>query len=99
MLLYSIRRLLASVLVLVASSFLVFILAAATADPLAVYRQRQPPPPPEFFAAKEHELGLDQSLPERYWNWITGIAHGDFGKNVDGNPIRPDLLQRLEVTG
>ena len=28
-----------------------------------------------------HELGLDQSLPQQYLTWITGIAHGDFGSS------------------
>ena len=58
MLLYSIRRLLASALVLLASSFLVFVLVAQTVDPLAQYRTRQPPPPPQFFEQKRAELGL-----------------------------------------
>ena len=53
MLLYTMRRALASVLVLLASSLLVFVLTAATVDPLAQFRTRQPIPPPEFFAAKE----------------------------------------------
>ena len=62
MLLYSIRRLLASFLVLLASSFLVFVLVAQTVDPLAQYRTRQPPPPPQFFEQKRDELGLDQPI-------------------------------------
>jgi len=98
MLLYSIRRLLASFLVLLASSFLVFVLVAQTVDPLAQYRTRQPPPPPEFFAQKRQELGLDQPILVRYWHWLTGILHGDFGNNISGNPVRPDLFERLGVT-
>lgn len=98
MLLYSIRRLLSSALVLLASSMLVFALAASSADPLSAYRSRQPPPPPAFFAAKREEFGLDQPLPVRYWNWLTDLLRGDFGNNIDGNAVRPDLFQRLEVT-
>ena len=86
MLLYSVRRLLSSVLVLLASSVLVFAMAAGTADPLAVYRTRQPPPPPEFFATKAHEYGLDQSIPVRYWHWLTNLLQGNFGKSIDGEP-------------
>lgn len=98
MLLYSIRRLLASALVLLASSFLVFVLVAQTVDPLAQYRTRQPPPPPQFFEQKRQELGLDQPILVRYWHWLTGILHGDFGNNISGNPVRPDLFERLGVT-
>jgi peptide/nickel transport system permease protein len=98
MLLFSIRRLLSSILVLLASSILVFFLAAASADPLSVYRTRQPPPPPEFFAAKTAEYGLDKPIPVRYWNWLTGLLRGDFGNNIDGQPVRPELFSRLGVT-
>jgi len=98
MLLYSIRRLLASALVLLASSFLVFVLVAQTIDPLAQYRTRQPPPPPQFFAQKRAELGLDKPIFVRYWDWLTGILHGDFGLNINSQPVRPDLFERLGVT-
>jgi glutathione transport system permease protein len=98
MLLYSIRRLLASALVLLASSFLVFVLVAQTVDPLAQYRTRQPPPPPQFFAQKRTELGLDDPILVRYWHWLTGVLHGDFGLNINSQPVRPDLLERLGVT-
>ncbi len=98
MLLYTMRRALASVLVLLASSLLVFVLTAATVDPLAQFRTRQPIPPPEFFAAKEKELGLDQPIFVRYWDWLSGVLTGDFGKNVAGNDVGPTLFARLGVT-
>jgi len=98
MLLYTVRRLFASVLVLLASSALVFLLVATTIDPLAQYRTRQPPPSPQFFAQKRAELGLDKPLPQRYWEWLTGVVHGDFGNNVGGNPVGPTLFTRLGVT-
>jgi peptide/nickel transport system permease protein len=98
MLLYSIRRVLSSVLVLIASSMLVFGLAAASADPLAPFRTKQPLPPPEFFKQKAHDFGLDQPVPVRYWHWLTGLLRGNFGNDIDGNPVRHDLLQRLGVT-
>jgi peptide/nickel transport system permease protein len=98
MLLYSIRRLLASILVLLASSAVVFVLVAQTVDPLAQYRTRQPPPSPEFFAQKRIDLGLDQPILTRYWHWLTGILHGDFGNNINGVPVGPTLWARLGVT-
>jgi len=98
MLLYSVRRVLASILVLLASSALVFVLVAQTVDPLAQYRTRQPPPPPQFFEQKSHELGLDQPILVRYWHWLTGILHGDFGNNINSIPVGPTLFTRLGVT-
>lgn len=98
MLLYTIRRMLASILVLVASSALVFFLVAQTIDPLAQYRTRQPPPPPEFFQQEREKLGLDKPILGRYWDWLTGIVHGDFGNNIAGNAVGPTLWARLGVT-
>lgn len=98
MLLYSIRRLLASALVLLASSALVFVLTAQTVDPLSVYRTRQPPPSQIFLAQKRAELGLDQPILQRYWDWLTGVLHGDFGNNINGVPVGPVLFQKLGVT-
>jgi peptide/nickel transport system permease protein len=98
MLLYTIRRLLGSVLVLLASSLLVFVLAASTVDPLAQFRTRQPLPPPEFFAQKRAELGLDKPVLLRYWDWLTGVLRGDFGKSIGGSDIGPTLFTRLGVT-
>jgi peptide/nickel transport system permease protein len=95
---FTIRRVISSVLVLIASSIAVFLLASSTADPTAPFRQRQPLPPPEFFKAFRHRLGLDKPLYLRYWDWITGVLHGNFGKSVDGTPITPTLLERLGVT-
>ncbi len=98
MLLYSIRRLLASVLVLLASSALVFVLTAQTVDPLSVYRTRQPPVSAIFLAQKRADLGLDKPILQRYWEWLTGVLHGDFGNNINGVPVGPVLFQKLGVT-
>ena len=34
---------------------------------------------PENLAAFRHELGLDQPALLRYFTWLTGVLHGDFG--------------------
>ena len=34
---------------------------------------------PENLAAFRHELGLDQPAFLRYFTWLTGVLHGDFG--------------------
>lgn len=98
MLLYTVRRVFASILVLLASSALVFVLVAQTVDPLAQFRTRQPVPPPEFFEQQRKLLGLDRPILARYWDWLTGVLHGDFGNNIAGNPVGPTLWVRLGVT-
>src|SRR5829696_9280696 len=98
MLLYSVRRVFASIFVLIAASLLVYVFTAATVDPLAKFRTRQPPPDEAFFAAKREELGLDEPVLARYWDWLTGVVRGDFGYNINGTPVREALLDRLAVT-
>lgn len=96
---FTIRRLLASVLVLLVSSFLVFSLCAVSFDPLAKYYAHNPPPPPAFFANLRQKLGLDDPFFVRYWHWLTGVLHGDFGKTINGTPVSDQLFSRLWVTG
>lgn len=57
-----------------------------------------PPPPPEALDQLEHELGLDQPLLLRYWNWITGIFRGDFGASVMNIDIGAELGSRMLVS-
>lgn len=108
MLIFTVRRFISSILVLLATSIIVFGFAAASYDPIKPFRTRQPLPPPAFFAAKRHEYHLDQSVPVRYWNWLTHLIsfHFDswqfirfnFGNDVNGAPVSAQLGQRLEVT-
>ena len=96
---FTIRRILASVLVLVASSFLVFALCAASFDPLAQYFSRNPRPPEAFFDQLREKLGLNDNFFVRYWHWLSGAVHGDFGLTVNGTPVADQLPGRLLVTG
>ena len=50
-------------------------------------------------AALNHRLGLDQPLLEQYWNWVTGVLHGDLGTSYFTNqPVGDALSSRLPVT-
>jgi peptide/nickel transport system permease protein len=93
------RRLLVSVPVLLLSSFLVFLLVAAAGDPLADLRGRNPPVPETVIKARESALWINHPLPNRYWHWLTGIVHGDFGPSIKGLDIGSDLGHRMLVTG
>jgi peptide/nickel transport system permease protein len=96
---FTIRRVIASVLVLLVSSFLVFLLCALSFDPLAKFYARNPQPPASFFAEQRRVLGLDDNFFVRYWHWLTGALHGDFGKTINGTPVAGQLGSRLEITG
>jgi peptide/nickel transport system permease protein len=98
MLFFTIRRVIASVLVLLASSFLVFALCAASFDPLSRYYTLQPRPPEAFFDNLREKLGLNDNFFVRYWHWLSGVITGDFGESVNGTPVADQLFQRLGVT-
>jgi peptide/nickel transport system permease protein len=98
MLSFIIRRLAIAVPVVLASSVLVFLLVANSGDPLADLKGRQPPVPPQVIEAREKMLGLDQPLPQRYWNWLTNFIRGDMGVTIRGQEVQPLLWQRLQIT-
>jgi peptide/nickel transport system permease protein len=96
---FTIRRVLASVLVLLVSSFLVFTLCAASFDPLSKYYNLNPRPPESFFTNLRSELGLDDNFFVRYWHWLSGVVRGDFGETINGTPVAEQLGGRMLVTG
>ncbi len=50
-------------------------------------------------AALRHEMGLDLPLMQQYFNWVSGILHGDFGSSLTYHvPVSTLLLDRLGVT-
>ena len=40
---------------------------------------------PGALAALEKRLGLNQSIPVRYWHWIDGVIHGNLGNSMATN--------------
>jgi peptide/nickel transport system permease protein len=96
---FAIRRLLVSVLVVFASSFLVFAMVANASDPLGDLRGRNPPPAPEVIQARRHLLNLDKPVVQRYWIWLSHFVRGDMGHTIANNQDVGHLLfQRLGVT-
>lgn len=99
MLIYTVRRVLVAVPIMLVSTFLVFLLVSFSGDPLADLKGRNPPPSPQVIQVEKERLHLDQPLVQRYWTWITGVVQGDFGpsirKNVD---IGHEVATRFGVT-
>ncbi|MCW7941580.1 ABC transporter permease [Streptomyces hygroscopicus] len=100
MLAYTVRRILVSVPVLIVSTFVVFLVVVNSGDPVANFAtSRQPAPSKAAVAAFARHIHADQPVVERYWNWITGVLHGDFGPSVQSNlDIGHDLFTRFRVT-
>ncbi|MGH7749891.1 MAG: ABC transporter permease, partial [Candidatus Dormibacteria bacterium] len=99
MLAYAVRRILVSVPILILATFVVFVMVSLSGDPLSQLKARNPPPPPHTIALEAHRLHLDESLLARYWHWITGVLHGDFGPSVQSTRvIGPELVHRFLIT-
>src|SRR5215472_5608412 len=94
---YLLRRLLAGVIVLLVLSFGVFILVALSGNPLAALKAT-PGVSRATIAAASAQLHLNQPLLDRYWNWLDGLLHGNFGSSYTGQPVGPQIAQRLLVT-
>ncbi len=95
---YIAKRLLAMIPVLFGLSVIVFLIMAlipgdtATAI-LGSYAT------PENVARVNRELGLDKSLPEQFWIWITNVLQGDFGRAYSlSRPVLDEVLERFGAT-
>lgn len=54
---------------------------------------------PESVRGLSAELGLDQPIPTQFWNYVSGIARGDFGESVrQGVPVTQLMSDRVPPT-
>jgi peptide/nickel transport system permease protein len=88
---YIVRRVLISLGVLLVASFLLYVMVASSGDPLAALRAR-PGITPATIDATARSLGLDHPIPVRYWTWLTGVLHGDWGTSVALGQARAEVL-------
>lgn len=95
---YIIRRLLILPVVMVGVSILVFlVLHLVPGNPAQVIAG--PDAPPETVERIERELGLDKSLPEQYWRYISRVAQGDLGQSLRSKrPVIDDIMDTLPNT-
>lgn len=81
MIFFIIKRLLASVAVILSMAFFVMlIMDIIPGDPAAMMLGENATP--EMIQDLRHQMGLDQPLPVRYVNYIWNVAHGDLGRSV-----------------
>jgi peptide/nickel transport system permease protein len=77
---YIARRIAQSLLILLGVSFITFLLLyILPADPAAQIAGRSATP--ETLSNIRAQLGLDQPLLIQYWNYITNLLQGDFGRS------------------
>jgi peptide/nickel transport system permease protein len=95
---YIARRLLYSVVVLIAASFIVFTFVAVSGDPLAALAVT-PNVDQEGVARLREAKHIDDPVPVRYWYWAKDAVTNNFGTTLLTNkPILPDLWRVMKNT-
>jgi glutathione transport system permease protein len=94
---YIVRRIAAGLLILLVASFLIYLLVSLSGNPLSQL-YANPHVSRATIAAAKAELHLNEPLLQRYWTWLSGFVHGDFGISTTGQAVRPQILPRLLVT-
>jgi peptide/nickel transport system permease protein len=98
MLTFVIRRLLYSVVVLIAASFIIFTFVSVSGDPLG-YLKMQPNASKETIANITKRKHLDDPIPVQYVYWVKDAVTNEFGTTIVGDqPILPDLLRVMGHT-
>jgi peptide/nickel transport system permease protein len=98
---YVLRRFLTSVVLLLLSSVLIFlVMRVIPGDPtLTKLGGSIKDVDPRALEAIRHELGIDRPLPTQYINWVGGILHGDFGHSYFSQfPVTTLIGQRIGAT-
>lgn len=98
MLIYTIRRLLVTIPLLLVASLVVFsIVTAFPGDPCR--EKLGPRPNPDALETCRSSLNLDGSFGERYGRFMTGLVQGDLGRDIHTNEkIGDEIMRRLPAT-
>ena len=106
---YVVRRLLMAIPLLLAISFVCFCfinLIPSNPAEVALRVQQTPVITDEIIAAMEEQLGLNKPFFVRYFDWVLGCLHGDFGisyvnpkRTVAGELLRCLRRFRRIITG
>jgi peptide/nickel transport system permease protein len=101
MLRYIARRVVTSIVLLVVSSVLIFVvMRVIPGDPtLTKLGGSIKDVNPQALQAIRHQLGLDRSLPSQYFHWIGGVVRGNFGISYFSQfPVTTLIQERIGAT-
>lgn len=96
---YTVRRLLVTLPLLLASSILTFLLVTNIGVPKAIEDAIAKPNVSQAqIDSLRRQFGIDKPPVERYLDWSTGFVTGDWGTNQNSVEIRPLMWERIQVT-
>ena len=82
---------------LLVSGMIFIVLQVIPGDPAQIILGIQATP--ENLQELRHKLGLDQPLAIQYWNWLSALIRGDFGRSITYEiSISTLIASRLQVT-
>ncbi|RYB01561.1 ABC transporter permease [Lichenibacterium ramalinae] len=92
------KRLAGAALILLGVAAVTFLLLyGLPADPAAMIAGRSATA--ASIAAVRHQLGLDLPLPEQFWRYLAGLAHGDLGRSyIQRTAVGTLIAARLPAT-
>lgn len=98
MLRYALKRLISLALTLLVASIVIFLAIEVVPGDPASYMLGLNAEPSTVNALRE-ELGLNVSKPVRYFNWVTGMLHGEFGTSYTyRTPVAGMIADRLVIS-
>jgi peptide/nickel transport system permease protein len=92
------RRLIASLLVLLAASYIVYVLTATAGDPLEALRTSTARNKEQLIAQRIVELNLNVPAPVRYFLWLGDAIRGNLGTNILGQSVNQQVANAAGVT-
>jgi peptide/nickel transport system permease protein len=97
---FLLRRFVNYLILVILATSLGYIVAATSLNPRANFEGRNPPPPKASVNAKLDALNMNDETPvlTRFHRWVVPAVQGDFGKTIDGQPLRGEMWRRLGVT-
>jgi peptide/nickel transport system permease protein len=95
---FLVKRLITLIATLVGASVVVFLVLEVLPGNAAQILLG-PDAAPDAVQALAAKLGLDRPGPARYWEWVTGMLHGDLGLSYAySTPVSELVWERLTVT-
>lgn len=97
---YLLRRLGYYVVLLLAATFLSYLLASTALSPRAYFESKIPPPQPASVDRQLTALGLNDHTPViiRFGHWAGGVATGNFGQTIHNTSVNDEFTRRLGVS-
>jgi peptide/nickel transport system permease protein len=99
---FIVRRMIQTVIILVIVSLIVFLaLRLLPGDPIVmlVSQSQLQQVTEEQLNQLRHEYRLDKPMLMQYFDWVSGMFHGDFGKSITNTePVTKEILKRLPIT-